>query len=69
MGVASHKIMDANETQLKGESDGAVWKYAHNDAIFGRVEGGAVGFCKFCVSSSGGRRFGKGPTFFFVDHA
>jgi len=37
--VASHKIMDVNETQPKGESDGAVWKYTHNDAIFGRVEG------------------------------
>jgi len=36
-GVASHNIMD--ETQLKGESDGAVWKYTHNDAVFGRVEG------------------------------
>ena len=32
-----HNIMD--KTQLKDESDGAVWKYIHNDAIFGRVEG------------------------------
>ena len=35
--VGSYKILD--ETQLEGESDGAVWKYIHNDAIFGRVEG------------------------------
>ena len=35
--VTSHKIMD--ETQLTGESDGAVWKYTHNDDVFSRVEG------------------------------